>query len=156
MPTAIAATNVVGGDAVPLPPGTTPIVQGARRRRQQQQPQQRQQQPARQTRDNLHHNRGSHNGDGEDSAETWSRFSKFFSLIFNVSPNKMASLCITPPLFRSLYIITIIYYNFDSPVCIQVFLFLISYVKTSTYVTWFLKIIKVPWRHRPFRPSLPL
>lgn len=41
-PTAIAATNAVGGDAVPLPPGITPIVQGARRGRQ------RQQQPARQ------------------------------------------------------------------------------------------------------------
>lgn len=30
-PTAIAATNAVGGDAVPLPPGITPIVQGPRR-----------------------------------------------------------------------------------------------------------------------------
>lgn len=47
-PTAIAATNAVGGDAIPLPPGITPIVQGARRGRQQQQPQQRQQQPVRQ------------------------------------------------------------------------------------------------------------
>lgn len=46
-PTAIAATNAVGGDAVPLPPGITPIVQGARRGRQQVQQQQRQQ-PARQ------------------------------------------------------------------------------------------------------------
>lgn len=46
-PTAIAATNAVGGDAVPLPPGITPIVQGARRGRQQVQQQQRQQQPAR-------------------------------------------------------------------------------------------------------------
>lgn len=46
-PTAIAATNAVGGDAVSLPPGITPIVQGARRGRQQTQ-QQRQQQPARQ------------------------------------------------------------------------------------------------------------
>lgn len=46
-PTAIAATTAVGGDAVPLPPGITPIIQGARRGRQQQ-PQQRQQQPARQ------------------------------------------------------------------------------------------------------------
>lgn len=47
-PTAIAATNAVGGEAVPLPPGITPIVQGARRSRQHQQPQQqRQQQPAR-------------------------------------------------------------------------------------------------------------
>lgn len=48
-PTAIAATNAVGGDAVPLPPGITPVIQGARRGRQQQQPQQRQQQqqPAR-------------------------------------------------------------------------------------------------------------
>lgn len=46
-PTAIAATNAVGGDAVPLPPGITPIVQGARRGRQQFQ-QQRQQQAVRQ------------------------------------------------------------------------------------------------------------
>lgn len=47
-PTAIAATNAVGGDTVPLPSGITPIVQGARRGRQQVQQQQRQQQPARQ------------------------------------------------------------------------------------------------------------
>lgn len=46
-PTVIAATNAVGGDAVPLPPGITPIVQGARRGRQQVQ-QQRQQQAVRQ------------------------------------------------------------------------------------------------------------
>lgn len=46
-PTAIAATNAVGGDAVPLPPGITPIIQRGRRGRQQQ-PQQRQQQPSRQ------------------------------------------------------------------------------------------------------------
>lgn len=39
-------------------------------------------QPDSLTRDNLHHNRGSHNGDGEDSAETRSRFFKFI----NVSP----------------------------------------------------------------------
>lgn len=45
-PTAFTATNAVGGDAVPLPPGITPIVQGTRRGRQQ--VQQRQQQPARQ------------------------------------------------------------------------------------------------------------
>lgn len=54
-PTAIAATNAVGGDAVPLPPGITPIVRGARRGRQQvqqQRQQQRQQQaePAQQPR----------------------------------------------------------------------------------------------------------
>lgn len=35
-PAAIAATNAVGGDAVPLPPGITPIVLGARRGSQQQ------------------------------------------------------------------------------------------------------------------------
>lgn len=46
-PTAIAATNAVGGDAVPLPPGITSIVQGARRGRQQVQ-QTRQQQAVRQ------------------------------------------------------------------------------------------------------------
>lgn len=46
-PTAIAATNAVGGDAVPLPPGITTIVQGPRRGRQQVQQVQRQQQPAR-------------------------------------------------------------------------------------------------------------
>lgn len=34
-PTAIAAKNAVGGDAVPLPSGISPIVQGARRGRQQ-------------------------------------------------------------------------------------------------------------------------
>lgn len=46
-PTAIATTNAVGGDTVPLPPGITPKVQGARRGRQQVQ-QQRQQQAVRQ------------------------------------------------------------------------------------------------------------
>lgn len=50
-PTAIAATNTVGGDAVPLPPGITPIVQGPRRGRQQVQQAQRQQQPLRQADD---------------------------------------------------------------------------------------------------------
>lgn len=63
-PTAIAATYAVGGDAVPLPPGMTPVT-AARRGRSQQgrrqdapQQQQQQQQPQQQGQSQQHQQRG--------------------------------------------------------------------------------------------------